>query len=92
MIEVSLKTLYWFAAGLGGLLVWFIRLESKGVNNKTKTDADMTAVNLKIDNHISAYKEKSTLIFVKLDKVTDELNETNIALAVITEHFKQGDR
>ena len=88
MIEISIKTLLWFVGGGAGLVAWFIRLEAKVIWNKAESKLKLEAVDLKVSNHIESSKEKSSLIFGKIEGVQKDIGEIKTSVAVIAAHVK----
>ncbi len=88
MIEISVKSIWWFAAGGAALVAWFIRLEAKGVNNKTKTDAEIKAINVKLNGHIKSSEDKNDVIFEELKEIKKSTHDTEATVIRIDERLK----
>ena len=75
--------------GLVFFVVWLVRLEAKGMNDRTKTVAEIKAVDTKVETHITNSKEKHDIVFDKLDKVENDVGDIKINVAKIAEHINK---
>ena len=80
---------YWPQLVTGAFaLIWLVRLEAKVLNNDTKSNAKIEAVETKVDNHIVTSKEKHDILFDKLDKVEQSTHNIEVTVAKIDEHIR----